>query len=162
MSEKPVKEKKGGNAFKIIIIVLLVLILLGGGIFAGMFLVSKNNSNGTAANSANVENSNVSVDENTFSLDEFLVNLGDDGGKKYVKVKLFIGYDKKNKKLAAELEPKKPVLRDAVVSVLRSKKSTDLTPKGTEDLKKEIKDRLNPLLNNGKLTNVYFYDILVQ
>ncbi|MBU5591069.1 flagellar basal body-associated FliL family protein [Clostridium sp. MSJ-4] len=157
MSENNVKDKKGGNTLKIVIIILLALVLLGGGVFAGMFLFPKNN--GTAQNA---QASVTKVDEKTFALDEFTVNLSDENGKKYLKVKVFVGYDKKNKKLEKELEPKKPIMRDAIVSVLRSKKSTDMTVKGTEDLKKEILDRLNPLFNNGRITNVYFNDLLVQ
>jgi flagellar basal body-associated protein FliL len=96
-------------------------------------------------------------------MDEFLVNLTDDGGKKYFKVKLYLGYNTKNKKnMDKELEEKKPILRDAINSVLRSKKSVDITQKGVEDLKKEILARINPYLESGKAENVYFYDILVQ
>lgn len=160
MSEKNNnKEKKSGNLFKIIIIVLLFMILIGGAVFAGMFISMKKAP--VAQNTT--ESVKVNIDENTYGLDEFLVNLSDEGGKRYLKVKIFIGYDKKNSKLEKELEPKKPIMRDAVINVLRAKKASDvMSEKGSENLKKEILDRINPLLNNGKLTNIYFYDMLVQ
>ncbi len=156
MSEKDLKEKKGGNTLKIILIILLTLVLLGGVVFGGMFFMTKNKQ------IASAEVAVVKGEEITNSLDEFLVNLSDEGGKKYLKVNVSVGYGPKNKKLEKELLEKKAIMRDTVISVLRNKKASDMTVKGTEDLKKEILDRLNPLLNNGKLTNVYFSDLLVQ
>ncbi len=160
MSEKKkVKDnKKGGNSLKIVIVVLLGLILIGGSVFAGAFIVMKRQPAAVSANT----NEKSKVDEKTYDLKEFLVNLSDEGGKRYLKAKISIGYDKTNKKLDKEIEPKVDVLRDAVNTVLRSKKTTDITPASTETLKKEIMDKLNPLLDNGRITNVYFYEILVQ
>lgn len=165
MSEEK-SEKKGGK-FKMILIVLLIIIAVGGGAFAGYYFFSKLNNNQaktntlpvqTTANTTNVATSVVSA--RTYSVDEFLVNLADEDGKRYLKTMVYLGYE--NKKLDAELATKKPIIRDTINSVLRSKKSTDFTSKGTEDMKKEILQRINPLLINGQLDNIYFYDIIVQ
>ncbi|WP_055668108.1 flagellar basal body-associated FliL family protein [Desnuesiella massiliensis] len=160
------KEKSSGSGLKIIIIILLTLILLGGAAFAGFFIFFKDNNN-TQAVTPNVVNSNniptvLLIDENIFDLGEFTVNLSDEGGKRYLKAKISIGYDKKNKNLAKEMEPKKIILRDSVITVLTSKKATDMTQKGKEDLKKELLDKINPLFKDGRITSIYFDDILVQ
>ncbi|SUY47474.1 flagellar protein FliL [Clostridium putrefaciens] len=157
MRENDKNEKQGGKTLKIIIIILLVLVLLGGGIFAGIFLFSKDNTKGSTAQATEIK-----VEEKTYSLDDFLVNLSDEGGKHYLKINISLGYDVENKKLEKELDSKKDVMRDSVISILRNKKSTDVTIKGTEDLKKEILDIINPLLNNGKLTNIYFKELIFQ
>jgi flagellar basal body-associated protein FliL len=165
MSEEK-KEKKGGK-LKIILIVLLIIIAVGGGAFAGYYFFSKLNNNSaktnalpvqTTANTTNVATSVVSG--RTYSVDDFLVNLADEDAKRYLKVKVYLGYE--NKKMDKELDTKKPIIRDTINSVLRAKKSTDFTAKGTEDMKKEILQRLNPLFTNGQLDNIYFYDIIVQ
>ncbi|QAT39959.1 flagellar basal body-associated FliL family protein [Clostridium sp. JN-9] len=165
MSEEK-KEKKSGG-IKVILIVILIIIAVGGGAFAGYYFYSKSNSSKPkantlpvqpAANTANVATSVVS--QRTYSADDFLVNLADEDGKKYLKVKVYLGYE--NKKMDKELDAKKPIIRDTINSVLRVKKSTDFTAKGTEDMKREILQKLNPIFTNGQLDNIYFYDIVVQ
>lgn len=167
MAEKKEKTKGNGSLFKIILLVLLVIIVLGIGFVGYLFMTNKNQANATVpktASSITAENAAIEVSAYTYSLDEFLVNLSDEGGKKYFKVKIFLGYDtKKKKNMDKELEEKKPILRDAINSVLRSKKSTDLSSaKSIEDLKKEILARINPYFESGKASNIYFNDILIQ
>lgn len=169
MAEKKEKEnvkekgKSNGTLFKIILIVLLVLIV-GSLSFVGYLLAGKktpvviNNTTTAAA----VNNSDASP--YTYSLDEFLVNLSDDGGKKYLKIKLSLGYDAKTKKnMDKELADKTDNIRDTIISVLRSKKSTDIDSQmGIDSLKKEILAKVNPLFQSGKANSVYINDILVQ
>ncbi len=171
MADKKEKEKgKGtGNGLKIIIIALLFFIVVGLG-FGGYFIYAKlssNNTNNTSINintSSNVLSPSNELSPYTYSLDEFLVNLSDEGGKRLIKTKIFLGYDTKKKKdMDKELEEKKAAIRDAVNGILRSKKAADLvSQKSIEDLKKEILSRINPYFVSGKATNVYFNDILIQ
>ena len=155
MSEQKAGKEKKGNGLKILIIVLLVLLLVGGTAFGVYYVMSKNNHTSNKAEAANV------IEEQTYPLDDFLVNLADEDTRKFLKVKIFIGYEK-NKKLAGELELKKPIIRDAINSVLRSKLAKDFSSKGTEDIKKELLNRINPLLKEGKPINIYFYEIIIQ
>lgn len=168
------KEKGKGKGLTIVIIILLVLILVGGGAFAGwmIFFNKKDTTTNTktsttavnqAAVGSNVQGAGYEPSDGTFALDEFLVNLADDNAKRYLKVKISLGYTTKStKKLTAELTEKTPEIRDAINSVLRAKKASDFTQKGVEDLKKEIINRVNIYLENGRFNNVYFNDILVQ
>lgn len=156
-------EKKSSDTLKIIIIVSVVCIVVLGGAFAGFYFFM--NKSATAQRNTNAVTSpvNSAISQYTYGMDEYLVNLADEGGKRYFKVKIFLGYSLKDKKaLEKEFEDKKPILRDAVNYVLRAKKSNDITQKGTEDLKKELKDKINSLLEKGKIENVYFNDILLQ
>jgi flagellar basal body-associated protein FliL len=177
MAEKKEKVKGKGNGLKIIIIVLLVIIIFGLGFGGYMLFLKKNetestntthlNTNAAAQNTAsNLNNLNVAyeVSAYTYTMEEFLVNLSDDGGKRFLKVNLFLGYDtKKKKEMDKELEEKMPILRDAIISILRSKKTTDLVSKENLDaLKKEVIARINPYFEYGKVTNIYFKDFLIQ
>lgn len=171
MAEKKEKEnlkekgKGSGALFRIVLIVLLVLIVGSLG-FVGYMLASKktpvviNNTTTVAA----VNNTTSNASPYTYALDEFLVNLSDDGGKRYLKIKLSLGYDtKKKKNMDKEFADKTDLLRDKIISVLRSKKSTDIdTQAGIDNLKKEIIEKVNPIFESGKVNSVYINDILVQ
>ena len=151
MSDKPKKS----NIFKIVIIVLLLLVVVGGATFAGVYFIGQKNSNATAKPEKVVE-----VTELSYALDEFLVNLLDEEGR-ILKVNVFIGYEE-NEELTAELVTKKPIIRDVVNTSLRSKKSTDFGATGVDSLKNELIAIINPVLNKGKISNIYFNDIFIQ
>lgn len=144
--EKKVKKSK----LPIIIIAVLVLVLVGGAAF-GYYYVQNIKK---AAKPA------VVLTE--YSLGEFLANLSDEGGKKYLKVNIVVTYDGTNKKLAEELAKKQNDLKDATLSVLRSKKSSDLTVKGSEDLKVELINRYGTILQDGKVIKIVFTNFLMQ
>ncbi|HEY8890006.1 MAG TPA: flagellar basal body-associated FliL family protein [Clostridium sp.] len=150
MSDKP----KKGNGLKIVIIVLLVLIVVGGAAFGGMYLAGQKGTSTTPKV--------VVVNEITYSLDEFLLNLTDVDSKRYLKVIIFIGYED-NKKLTTELDTKKPIIRDAVIAILREKKTTDFnTTAGVDLIKNQLIATINPTLTTGKISHIYFNDLLVQ
>jgi flagellar FliL protein len=54
------------------------------------------------------------------------------------------------------------MIRDAVISVLTTKKAADITPKNMDSIKLQLIQKINPLLTNGQLNNIYINDILVQ
>lgn len=172
-------EKKGGKKIKLILIGLIALIIVGAGGYFGYSKFAKDKgTEKTAATTAQTpqttaqaqaktnQNQNQSyleqiVSEKNIGLDECLVNLADEDGKRYIKTKIFVGYDK-NSKLETELTEKKPLIRDAVIAVLRSKKAAEITPKNMDNLKMELIQKINPLLKKGQINNVYFSDLLVQ
>ncbi|ADG00347.1 flagellar basal body-associated protein FliL [Clostridium botulinum F str. 230613] len=138
-------------------------------------LFAKNKKNANSANQMPVNNTNVInsqqtndgmyqqqvvVSSKTYSLDEVLVNLADEDGKRFIKAKIFIGYEEK--KLSKELETKKPILRDAVIGVLRSKKAADINPKNIDKIKVEIINKISPMLEKGRISSIYFDDLIVQ
>lgn len=152
MSDKPKKR----NTAKIVIIVLLVLVLIGGAAFAGMYFFGNKGAAATT-NTPKV----AEIIEVTYSLDEFLINLTDDEGRRYLKADIFIGYED-NKKLTEELVTKKPIIRDVVIATLRLKKTTDFSDTGIDVIKNELIAKVNPILTKGKISHIYFNAILVQ
>lgn len=148
-----------GNLFKIIIIILLVVLIVGGAIFAGFMYASSKNPN---SNNMNTNfRSNFIKDLVICPLDENTINLADKDAKRYIKVKVSLGYEK-NAKLAEELEKDKDKITDCVISVIRGKKADDLNAVHEEDIKKTIKDKVNQILINGQIEQVYFSEILIQ
>ena len=146
------KEKKS-NGLKIVIIVILLLVVVGGATFAGVYIVGQKNSSSSPAKTAEIT-------ELSYALDEFLVNLIDEDGR-ILKVNVFISYEE-NEKLTEELVLKKHIIRDAVNTSLRSKKSTDFGTSGVDSLKSELIAIVNTVLTQGKISHVYFNDIFIQ
>lgn len=163
MSEATKKQEKKGNGLKIIIIILLALVLIAGGIFGGYFVSNKLKEK-TASNSKVASTENVVLDEKTFALDEFIVNLNEKDSSRYLKAKIYLGYvnNKEVEKFEEELNDKKYILRDTVNAVLRSKKTQDIQEANLKKIKEEIKNKINPNLNKGQIKDVYFSEIIVQ
>ncbi len=155
-------EKKEKPLMLIVIIMLVLLIALVA--FLAYSTLTKDSTKTTATTTTTTPAVAVKeIPEFTYSFEkEFLVNLSDTDSKRYLKATISLGYT--SKKLTAELEEVTTVtiVRDSINSVLRSKKAADFTDHGTEDLKKEIITRINPLLKKGKVSEIYFNDILVQ
>lgn len=159
-------QSSGNNKFLVVVIILLLVMILGGGI--GMFVFLKSGSsnvnvskNLSVSTVTNAEQTAIHVSDKTYSFkEEFLLNLSDEGGKRYVKATLSIGYSSKNKKLDKEIAEKDVILKDIVVGVLRSKKTSDFSKE--EDIKKEILSKINNVLENGKAENIYFTSLLIQ
>ena len=159
MGEVVKTKQKSGNLLKIIIIVLLALLLIGVAAFAGVLLGSKGGSKTTKTETVTA----APVEQTYFDTgEELTVNLADENASRYIKTKLFLAYDKKNKALGKELTENLEAIRDNIISVLREKKAAELTPKGGEDLKKELMDRINSELTKGRITNVYYDSFIVQ
>lgn len=171
------KEKKSGGKLKFIIIGIVAVAILGAGGYFGYnkFFASKENTTSKVVipqqqvaaqqvqGQQTVQNGNYLqqvVSAKTYDLDEFLVNLADEDGKRYLKVKVSLGYD--SSKLSTELDEKKPMLRDAIISVLRTKKAADISSKGIDTIKMEMIQRINLVLTKGQLNNIYLNELLVQ
>ncbi len=154
------EKEKGGSSKLVLVIVTAIVIfaLISGAVFVGYTVATKN----VGKNSNDTSESNVVEKEATLNLDEFLVNLSDEGKSKFVKVKISLGSNLENEELQEELTAKIPQIRDSINKVLRAKKSTDFKTEGDALLKEEIIVKANELLNSGKITNIYFTDIIVQ
>ena len=148
------KDRRNGNFFKILIVAILMIIAC----FAGYFVFIKYKP-ARAVGAATVAIVKP-IEETSFSADEFTVNLADNS---IMRTKIILYFEKANTKLGLELDTDKAIVRDAIISVIRSKKSSQLiTTKSTDDLKGELIKKINSVLVQGKITHVYYYDILIQ
>lgn len=96
----------------------------------------------------------------------FTVNLMTQTGKRYLKTSLQFEIERDELKAAAtkaELDRKMPMLKDAVIDVLSSKSLEDVaTTKGKNRVKDEIVKRINELLIDGQVFDVFFLDFVVS
>lgn len=98
----------------------------------------------------------------TVELGERVVNLADEGGGRYLRVRMVLEH-KKDEKLSGELKEKNAKIMDKTVRILRSKSVGEVQPVDKEEkLKTEIMNAINAELKNGKIEKVYFTDFLIQ
>ena len=137
------EEKKKGKG-KLIIIIVVALLLLGGGVFAGVYY---------GMSKANAEEAPI-VEAYT-ELGQLLVNLSDEGSKKYVQMTA-------NTEVGEEITTKLVALRDSAIFYLKSLKTSDFTADNEVNLKRDLVQRLNSNLKSGTIIDIKFNELLVQ
>jgi len=149
--EKPNKSGKG----VLIILFILGLVVLGGAVFGGVYLFMKTKNT--------IEAQEVIIDNTYMELKEFTVNLADEGGKRYFKGEISIGYDKTKTKLAQELTGKEVVIRDDIIFYFKSQKADYINNvENTETMKRQLIEAINKDLTKGKITDIRFKSMIVQ
>lgn len=149
-AEKSEEKKKGGLPMPIIIGVVAVLI----GLFLGKSVL------GGSKAEAKDKKKVVQEAGPTLALDEFLVNLTG-GNDHYLRTTISLGLRKETKE--EEMKEKTALLRDSILTVLRSKKLTDLTKENSsEKLKEELKKSMNDALGDDIIQKVYFTAFATQ
>lgn len=94
-----------------------------------------------------------------YKMEPFVVNLADPGRLRYLKVTLHVETNQKGEEFPKRL----PQSRDSVLTVLSSKKSRDLmTSEGKNALREEIKEKMNLILTDTKVRNIYFTEFVIQ
>lgn len=147
-----------GNGGKMVIIIVIVALLLVCSV-AGVAVFTKK---GHAKKSAVPEGPKTMV-----SIGEMVVNLADTAEVRYVKADIVLEVCGKMESSGGEGEGgdagAKAPLRDAIISVLSSKRFAQINqPGGKDALKKEITSVCNKRLEEAKVTNVYFNQFAMQ
>ncbi|HEX2987227.1 MAG TPA: flagellar basal body-associated FliL family protein [Chloroflexota bacterium] len=113
-----------------------------------------------------------------FQMKETVVNLSDQGGRRYLKIALSVEFtanaDEFRKANAEErkakqaefdkkLAPQQPLIEDTIITVLASRTTTDVaSPEGKQQLKADLKDSLNRALGGDQVANIYFSQFVTQ
>ncbi len=144
--------------------VMMMLILgLGGGLFMMWNQLSALNAQ-SVADAGGQPDEVASLEQSLgpiFSLDTFIVNLADKGGTRYLRVTMDLELG--NSDLEDELYKRLPQVRDSLLMILPSKRFEDIsTVQGKTALRDEMLEALNGYLAQGKITNIYFKEFVVQ
>lgn len=100
------------------------------------------------------------VRDNTFSMKDVLTNLSG-GNNKFIKVSF--AFELENKKAREEFEKLETQMKAIVIQTL-----ADMTPdqvsgsKGFDNLTSALMNKMNPLLQQGKLNQILITDIVLQ
>jgi len=153
------------NKIMMLLIGVLMIFMLGmgGGLFMMWNKLSGLNVQGNA-------NAGVQPDQGKaveppigpiYALTTFIVNLADKGGNRYLRVTMDLELG--NPELETELNKRLPQVRDSVLMILPSKRFEDISSaEGKVALRDQIIEKLNGFLTQGKITNIYFNEFVVQ
>ncbi|MBW1700747.1 MAG: flagellar basal body-associated FliL family protein [Deltaproteobacteria bacterium] len=150
----------------VIIISFLFLGIMGTGLFVMWNKLSSldrvvNPVSEEESEDANKEEEDQDVIGPTYALDTFIVNLADEGGKRYLRVTMNL--ELKDTAVSKELEKRLPQIRNAVLMLLPTKRHEDIRNiEGKIGLRDEIITRLNGLFKEESITNLYFTEFVVQ
>ncbi len=135
-AEEQVPKKKG----KLILILAVVAVLVLGGGVAAFLLLSQPDAEQTEVAEAEVEDKTPPVYER---LETFTVNLSDQQSYLQTDIQLLLG----NAEVQAKIKQRMPEVRDALIRLLSSKNTDELTQQeGKDALATEIAQAVNAVL----------------
>jgi flagellar FliL protein len=144
-------------------ILMIFMVGLGGGLFM-MWNKLSALSLQNAANAGDQANQGKAIElpiGPIFDLATFIVNLADKGGNRYLRVTMDL--ELQNDELKNELGKRLPQVRDSILMILPSKRFEDISSaEGKTALRDEILEKINGILTQGKVTNIYFKEFVVQ
>ena len=149
------------NIIIIIAIALIVLAIIGGGFFMLWQKLSALEKPKDAEAAKAPEKADHGGMGPVFPLDSFIVNLSDQGGKRYLRVTL--GLELADPKFAEELTKRLPQIRDSILMILPSRKVDELqTTEGKNLLRTEIITNLNELFGKEIVKKIYITEFVIQ
>lgn len=96
-------------------------------------------------------------------METFFVNLAGSRGGKIARVTLELEIEDKNSDITEEIERRKPQIRDIIIILLSSKTFDQISSKeGKDNLRDEIRGRLNSFLTKGKIKSILFTEFLLN
>jgi flagellar FliL protein len=152
---------------KILIVLIGVLVVLMLGMGGGLFLMWNKLSAITIQVNANTgEPSSQGTAAEAplgpiYALDTFIVNLADQGGKRYLRVSMDLELG--NPEMESQIEKRLPQIRNSILMILPSKRFDEISSvAGKTALRDEVLAALNEFLTSGKITNIFFKEFVVQ
>ena len=172
MAEKEKKKEepeKGGGKNKLIIIIAAVVLLLGAGGGGYYFLVVKPHKE--QEQQKKIEESKAAalikpIPEEAkigpmVEIKEFVVNIIGEDATHYVKASLTLEMDKEA--AIQEVGKRMPQIRDSILLLISNKTFTELQDtQGKNQVKAELKTKINSFLKTGSVNNIYLTDFVVQ
>lgn len=153
---------------KVLIIILAAVVLVLGAMGGGFFLMwSKMSSTIAQVQMQNAEKQNAEAEKEEitmgpiYKMDTLIVNLADQGGKRYLRVTMEL--ELSAPEVLEEINLRMPQLRDQILMVLPSKQYSDIsTTEGKIALRDELITKMNSVLKSGTVTMIYFTEFVVQ
>jgi flagellar protein FliL len=148
----------------VLIIIISVAVLFMGMVGAGFFILW-NKISQVPVDPSKVAEMSVEEEENVigplYPLDTMIVNLSDDGGKRYLRVTMAL--ELSDPESVDTIESRLPQIRDAVLMILPTKTYDDVsTTDGKIALRNQIMEKINTLMTKGRVNNIYFTEFVVQ
>ena len=150
---------------KLLIIIAAVFLLMMGMMGAGFFMLWSKMNMVQQPVIAGQQDPAEEVQENTigplFPLNTFIVNLADKDSKRYLRVK--IEMELTNEEAEQEVEKRLPQVRDNILMIIPTRTFEDLNSAGGKiELRDELLSKLNALLMENYIKNIYFTEFVIQ
>ncbi|ACL70426.1 flagellar basal body-associated FliL family protein [Halothermothrix orenii] len=142
---------KGGGVKSFIGIVIMMVLIAAGTSYGFMTYFDRTNSQHV------LESKDIGP---TYSLGDFIVNLSGTGGYQYIKASIVVEVSQDS--VIRELDKRSPQIRDIIISILRDQKMADIEEPGARTIKNRVRAELNQVLTTGKITSVWFTQLVVQ
>ncbi len=180
--------KKKGKGKLIIIIIVVIVLLIVAGVAVKMFVFGSKKEAGNnekqkveqqhQQEQQQSQNSNENYSEGGY-IDEsnlepvvvgpIIANLADEGGDRYLKVKIVLLETKKKAKEAKKegeatgISLENAIIRDVIINTISAKTSDDLlSVSGKEELKNEIMTSINKAVHRRLVVKIYFTEFIIQ
>ncbi len=145
--------------------VVLLFAMMGGGFFMMWQKMNTSIAQIQSANAKDGKGPKVEQEEEvikpTHKLETMIVNLADQGGKRYLRVTMEL--ELSGPEVLEEIPKKLPQLRDTILMVLPSKQYAEIsTIDGKIALRDELIAKINTLLKKGTVTTIFFTEFVVQ
>ena len=150
---------------KLLIVIAAVFLLMMGMMGAGFFILWSKMASAPQPVVAGQQNVVEEVPEDTigplFSLSTFIVNLADQGGKRYLRITMDL--ELTGEEIEEKLEKRLPQIRDKILMIIPSKTFEELnSSQGKAALRDELIIKLNGMLTNDYVENIYFTEFVIQ
>ena len=143
---------------KLIIFIIIPLIFVSVG---AVFFVVWNKTSFFSSQTEKVPENNSEVIRSVYSLDTFIVNLADKGGRRFLRVTMDL--ELKDESLAGEIDKRLSQIRDSILMIIPTKRFEDINRvEGKIALSDEIMTKLNSFLKDESITNIYFVEFVIQ
>ncbi|MFO8032377.1 MAG: flagellar basal body-associated FliL family protein [Desulfohalobiaceae bacterium] len=158
--------KKGRSKIKLLLFLLaglLLLAALGGLGYWGyqQYLAPEDETQESAQEQEEKQEKSDSDSTELVSLPSMLVNLADPMGKRYLKVSIELEVE--GKKAESRIQDNMSRIKDALILLLSSKSFSDLSSiENKLSLKGEIVERINQILDDSAVHDIYFTEFVVQ
>lgn len=138
------------------LIVVLVIIITGVASFTFFTYFS------VSGDEENNENEITSVEDirPTYSVGNFTVNISNNNQISFVRASVV--FELENSEMTEELDKRSSQIRDRIISTLRAQNQEILEEPGADTIKQIVKDKVNEILISGRITNVWFTELVVQ
>ncbi len=137
------------------LIVVLVIIITGVASFTFFTYFSVSSDEETGEEVQSVEDIRPTYDAGSYT-----VNISNNSQINFVRASIV--FELEHTELAEELDKRSSQIRDRVISTLRAQNEEILEEPGADTIKRIVKDKINELLISGKITNVWFTELVVQ
>jgi len=100
----------------------------------------------------------------TIDFGEYTQNIpGEDEDPHFIRIKILLAHEERDLTLSAELSKRRAQIQHIINMILSGKTKKELdTPQGKQNLAINIKQRINQILQRGKIRDVYFSSITVM